>query len=78
MPQASDEDRNVMRRWFGSISDDGPAKFLLARGWTEKAGMWSKPTSFYSPSIYEVKCLVFLRDEWDYNWKDALYQELPV
>ena len=85
MPQASDVRRARMAQWFptgrdGCINrsgtDDGaPARFLLARGWTEEAGMWSKPTQSYNPSIYEVECLLFLRDEWDYDWYKPLYPE---
>ena len=75
MPQAADDQRALMNQWFGSIDCIGPIDFLLARGWTEKGGMWSKPTPAYDPSIYEVECVKFLRDEWDYDWHRPLYPE---
>jgi hypothetical protein len=56
-----------MTRWFGDIDDYPPTAFLLARGWTEHAGMWTKPTPAHTPSTAEVECLTFLRDEWDYD-----------
>lgn len=76
MPQASDEQRALMQKWFGdAISDSGPMQFLLARGWTEKAGMWTKPVPAHNTSIYEAACIRFLRDEWDYDWEAPLYPE---
>lgn len=85
MPTASDYQRALMAKWFPStdpdnssgVNDGPPYAFLIARGWTEKSGLWSKPTSFHNPSMYEVECLLFLRDEWDYDFTRPLYQELP-
>lgn len=90
MPQASDAQRALMAKWFptyddpqygatsnaSGIADGPPMQFLLARGWTHKAGMWTKPTPSYTPSIYEVEILLFLRDEWDYDFHKPLYPEL--
>lgn len=83
MPTASDESRALMAKWFGKHNDeyaglhDGPPmEFLFARGWTEERGMWSKPTPSHNPSIYEVACLLFLRDEWDYDFVKPLYPEI--
>lgn len=83
MPQASDGLRALMARWFPDgmdntsntygVDDWAPTQFLLARGWTEHRGVWSKPTPSHSPSIYEEACLVFLRDEWDYDFQKPLY-----
>lgn len=89
MPQASDEQRALMAKWFpvyvdgpygvtandSGIADGPPAHFLLIRGWIEINGMWHKPTPAHSPSIYEVECLRFLRDEWDYDFHRPLYEE---
>jgi hypothetical protein len=80
MPQASDEQRELMRKWFGNSTDDyGPYKFLLLHGFYERAGMWYKPTPSYTVSIYEYACLNFLVDEWDYAYDfsfDVMYSEL--
>lgn len=75
MPQASDEQRALMQAWFNdSISDGPPTEFLRARGWIEVGGMWEKPTSSHSTSAYEIECLKFLRDEWDYGFQsDQLF-----
>ncbi len=75
MPQASDAQRAVMEKWFGSIDDAGPTDFLLARGWSQHAGVWSKPTPNHNPSAYEIECLLFLRDEWDYDFHRPIFQE---
>lgn len=87
MPQASDTDRALMAKWFprginGTSNDSGiddgcPAHFLRSRGWIDRGGIWYKPTPSYNPSIYEVACLLFLRDEWDYDFIRPLYPELP-
>lgn len=75
MPQASDKQRELMSSWFGDFMDQGPYNFLIAHGYTcDRDGMWSKPTSSHNPSIYEVECLKFLRDEWDYDWHGPLFQ----
>jgi len=75
MPSAGDKACECMRKWFGDISDYGPCKFLLARGWTETAGVWKKPTLSHNPSPYEVDCLLFLRDEWDHDFERPLFPE---
>ncbi len=87
MPQASDAQRKVMARWFPICADGSPNKdgiddgrpylFLLSRGYTEKAGMWSKPTPSHTVSVEELECLLFLRDEWDYDYHKPLYRILP-
>lgn len=86
MPQASDLQRALMAKWFPKCTngfdndsgiDDGVAiAFLLARGWTETSGLWHKPTLSYQPSVYEVECLTFLRDEWDHDWAEPLFYTL--
>lgn len=74
MPTASNSQRDLMNKWFGDeIDDRGPTKFLLARGWTERGGMWTKPVSAHNPSDYEVQCLLFLHDEWDHDFHTPLF-----
>lgn len=73
MPQASDGLHDLMHRWFGSPDPNGPHSFLLARGWTDQSGYLIKPTIAYQPSPYEAACLLFLRDEWDYDFDAALW-----
>lgn len=68
MPSSSPAQHSLMTKWFGSFDDRGPYQFLRARGWTEKAGMFTKPTPSHTTSAYELECLKFLRDEWDYDW----------
>lgn len=75
MPQATDELRSLMKKWFGGELDDGPPyEFLRSRGWIEMGGVFRKPTPSYTPSVYEEACLLFLRDEWDYDWEYPLYE----
>lgn len=73
MPQATEEQRTTMKRWFGdSISETGPIDFLeshgftLLRGWT-----WAAPTIHHSISCYEERCLTFLICEWDFGGVDG-------
>lgn len=70
MTQATDEDRALMGKWFGDeIDDAGPTRFLDARGWTFPGGMCTPPVSSYHPSQYELACVGFLCDEWDYAYE---------
>jgi hypothetical protein len=69
MPSAPDELRDLMEKWFGDPIDDGPPyRFLMARGWTERAGMLIKPTPAHTVSEYEWACIQFLCLEWDYGY----------
>lgn len=73
MPQASDEYRALMARWFGDEVDDaGPLCFLEARGWTFPGGMCVPPVPAHQPSQYEFACIVFLCDEWDYAFEGTM------
>jgi len=76
VPSASEDLRQLMTSWFGCIGDFGPYLFLKSRGWTEKAGTFSKPTPSYNPSVYEAACLYFLIDEWDFWCSDPLHWSL--
>jgi len=69
MPQASEEERDEMRKRFGSIDSYGPEKFLRARGWTlHPDWTWSKPgvTDYGQMPRDEFECMKFLIHEWDY------------
>jgi hypothetical protein len=70
MPQASDEDRDLMGRWFGNRVDlSGPLEFLTMRGWVvDKGGRLKPPVPAYRPSQYEMACIGFLICEWDYGY----------
>jgi hypothetical protein len=72
MPTASDEQREMMRKWFGDpVDDSGPYIFLRRHGYTDHAGMWRKPTPAHTISDAEWQCIVFLCDEWDYGFDEV-------
>lgn len=71
MPQASDEQREKMREYFGdSIDDAGPTAFLEAQGFVQNGtGWWTHPTrEFRTFTAKECDCLYFLADEWDHGF----------
>ena len=69
MPQATDEQRELMQQWFGDeIDDSGPSNFLAERGWTFPGGICTPPVPSHQPSQYELECVYFLCDEWDYGY----------
>jgi hypothetical protein len=71
MPQTSDEMRELMNEWFGDPIDmGGPYMFLRRHGYTEKAGMFYKPTPSHTVSEFEWKCLCFLFEEWDFGFDE--------
>jgi hypothetical protein len=74
MPQATDELRETISIWFGSIDLLGPLNFLLKCGWEDKAGVLIAPASFMDTSLLEHECAEFLFQEWDY---DVKYQTGP-
>ncbi len=69
MPQASDEDRALMAKWFGDeIGCEAPSEFLQSRGYKlNRDWTWTKPTPSHSVSAEEKACIFFLIDEWDYD-----------
>jgi hypothetical protein len=71
MPQASRASQELMNRWFGHpVADYGPMKFLQMRGWIfTRGGMIEPPVSAHNPSVYELACIDFLCDEWDYGYR---------
>jgi hypothetical protein len=75
MPQASDEQRNLMEKWFGDAIDmRGPYAFLKARGYGDYRGMLIKPTLSHTVSEYEWECIAFLCDEWDFGFEPRITQ----
>lgn len=69
MPSASDEQRELMQKWFGEdIDTTGPLNFLLERGWTDRAGLLFPPVPSHQPSQYEMACVWYLCDEWDFAY----------
>lgn len=69
MPQATDELRDRMFRYFGNgIDDTGPIRFLESHGFTlDKSWCWIKPCESHTISMDEFYCLQFLCDEWDFG-----------
>lgn len=69
MPQASDELRNIMDKWFGDgIDDYAPRQFLYARGYIlTNDWCWKPPARFHTISQEEYTCMLFLVQEWDYG-----------
>lgn len=69
MPQASDEMRDLMGKWFGDrISDSGPMRYLESKGYKlDKKWEWECPTSSHRPNCYDVMCVMFLIHEWDFG-----------
>ncbi len=71
MPQASDDDRAKMAKYFGGdgIADGPPMQYLYDKGWKfKRSGMIEKPSLDYKPTKQEWDCLYFLCDEWDYGY----------
>ena len=67
MPQASEELHAKMQRYFGNaIDDSGPYSFLRTAGYTERAGVFRRPSPEHAVTEKEWDCLGFLCDEWDY------------
>lgn len=73
MPQASDEDREKMVRYFGGPGgDDTPVlKWLSEVGWTFPKGICTRPSPNHIPTPQELECVYFLCDEWDYGYKGS-------
>lgn len=76
MPTANDDSRDLMEKWFHDPIDmKGPYAFLMAHGYTEKAGIFLKPTSNHTVSKYEWECLCFLFEEWDFGFEREIKYE---
>lgn len=77
MPQTSDPVKNTINKWFPWHpdmkygQDEMCRQLLLAKGWTEKAGMFSPPTSAYYGPREDYVMLKYLREEWDYDFEMA-------
>lgn len=73
MPQASDEQRNLMEKWFGDpIDERGPNNFLRSHGYTQRGGVLISPTPSHTVSKDEWECIAFLCDEWDFGFDPLL------
>lgn len=69
MPQADDDTRALMKKWFGDeVDTEGPLNFLLSHGWTDYKGLLVPPVESHTPSIPELHCAWFLCDEWDFAY----------
>lgn len=81
MPTASNEQHAKMRLWFGEPehdcigTDHAPLEFLKSHGWVlTHDWLWVPPTPAYAASCYEIECIIFLVDEWDFGWiKDGAW-----
>lgn len=71
MPSTSDDMRALMKKWFNNdgSSDTEPLCFLFDRGWTDRAGLLTPPVPSHRASPYELKCVLFLCEEWDYAYE---------
>ena len=69
MPQALDEQRELMTKWFGDFDLAGPLVFLMSHGFTEHAGIIRPPVPSHRLSGDEAECLDFLFAEWDFGFE---------
>lgn len=69
MPQATDETRALMEKWFGSIDYGAPLEFLRSHGYLDIGGWLEKPTESHNISEDEAACIAFLCDEWDFAFE---------
>jgi hypothetical protein len=68
MPQATDELRDKMRTHFGSMDTHGPQKYLEDKGYKlTKDWRWQKPDPLAATPLFELDCIDFLIEEWDYG-----------
>ena len=70
MPQATEELRELMERWFGDpISEIGPLEFLRSHGFIERPnGVLAPPVPSHNVSHDEWRCIAFMVQEWDFAW----------
>jgi hypothetical protein len=67
MPQATDEQRELMAQWFRDGGDVcAPLAFLQSRGYTDDRGMIRPPVRAHRVSYEEGACIDYLCDEWDF------------
>ena len=70
MPQATEEQRQRMRNYFGDIDDFGPAEFLKEQGYKEDRFRWHPKEGvkcLNDMTEKEWDCLSFLQNEWDWG-----------
>lgn len=78
MPQTSNAVQRTIDGWFPQTGDKSELpqdwmchKLLLAKGWTERNGMFSPPTSSYYGPREDYLLLKYLVEEWDYAYECA-------
>lgn len=77
MPQATDEQRALMEKWFGdSVDMRGPYAFLMSRGYRDDRGMIVPPVPSHKVSREEGECIDFLCDEWDFGWMSTIFHQM--
>lgn len=77
MPQALDEQRDLMGKWFGDrTSDRPPTAFLESHGFKLTPDWkWELPTPAHTVSCYELECVCFMKREWDYSlFSSSVYE----
>lgn len=69
MPQASLSDQLWATAMFGDLDTSGPSLALEEKGYVLNSNWtWTKPSPEHVPTEYELRCMGFLCDEWDYGW----------
>lgn len=72
MPQASDEDREKMAKYFGGDGIDmmHPLRYLVLHGWKDHRGLLIAPKRDIDQKEWD--CVYFLCDEWDFGYDPQL------
>lgn len=79
MPQTSKDVQEIIDAWFPFDPNDFNSRgqdfrvraLLLAKGWTERVGMFSPPTPSYYGPREDYVLLKYLVEEWDYAYECA-------
>lgn len=76
MPSTSPDILDLMDKWFPETRrgkhcslDFAAIQFLEARGWTFPKGLCVPPVPSHRGTPYELKCILYLCEEWDFAWK---------
>lgn len=69
MPQASDDLRATIIRWFGDMDVHGPLKLLESQGFVvDHTFMIFPPTPSHSSTHVQWDCVEYLITEWDFGY----------
>lgn len=69
MPQASQSDQEWAKSEFGNLDSFGPMVALQGKGYVlSNKWTWTKPSPEHVITEYELRCMGFLCDEWDFGW----------